>query len=502
VYLPKWPLQRLGQERPELRGKPVVLVDSQAGRGPQVVLCSAEAGRAGVRPGMPLAEALAALPRLCTVEADPQRDVKWLRQLASWAERYCPAVALEEGSDPQCLLLDITGCADCFHGEDELLRRAIEDLRAEGWTARVAIADTVGAAWGLAHHGRTPCLVPPGQTETVLSPLPAAALRLPAESLEMLARLGIESVGQLLGLPRGQLATRFGPALLQRLDQALGRRPEPIVPHRTVPPVQAALRLEWPTDRWQILNVVLDQLTENIHTLLKNFDQGARQIECWLSFESAAPLRVEVNLVRPSHSLTYLRMLLRTRLEQVQVPEPVRELLLYVSRSEALSARQPELMETDSPYDPEELCVLIDRLGSRLGPEAVTRAALVPDAQPEYACRFEPLAQTDGERAGGKKAKRPEDLPRLVQRPLRLLPSPALLQVVSVVPDGPPVQFQWAGVSYRVSAAWGPERIETGWWRDRDVRRDYYVVVTHLGNRFWLFRRRDDGRWFLHGCFD
>ena len=71
-----------------------------------------------------------------------------------------------------------------------------------------------------------------------------------------------------------------------------------------------------------------------------------------------------------------------------------------------------------------------------------------------------------------------------------------------MVPDGPPVQFHWAGVEHRVAGAWGPERIETGWWRDRDVHRDYYVVVTHLGNRFWLFRRRDDGRWFLHGCFD
>ena len=74
--------------------------------------------------------------------------------------------------------------------------------------------------------------------------------------------------------------------------------------------------------------------------------------------------------------------------------------------------------------------------------------------------------------------------------------------VMSVVPDGPPVQFQWAGVSYRVSAAWGPERIETGWWRGHDIHRDYYVVETDDGARLWLFRRQDDGRWFLHGCFD
>src|SRR5437588_1531401 len=124
VYLPKWPLQRLRRERHEFRAKPVVLVDGKAARGPRVVLCSAQASRAGVRPQMPLAEALAIEPRLCAEEKNPDGDLDALRQLAVWAERYSPAVALEGPTDPQSLFLDITGCADCFHGEDELLRRA------------------------------------------------------------------------------------------------------------------------------------------------------------------------------------------------------------------------------------------------------------------------------------------------------------------------------------------------------------------------------------------
>ena len=49
--------------------------------------------------------------------------------------------------------------------------------------------------------------------------------------------------------------------------------------------------------------------------------------------------------------------------------------------------------------------------------------------------------------------------------------------------------------------SWGPERIETGWWRGDDVRRDYYVVETDAGTRWWIFRRHD-GQWFVQGCFD
>ena len=48
----------------------------------------------------------------------------------------------------------------------------------------------------------------------------------------------------------------------------------------------------------------------------------------------------------------------------------------------------------------------------------------------------------------------------------------------------------------------GPERIESGWWDGRDVRRDYYVARTAGGMRLWVFReRRAEGRWFLHGVF-
>jgi protein ImuB len=97
------------------------------------------------------------------------------------------------------------------------------------------------------------------------------------------------------------------------------------------------------------------------------------------------------------------------------------------------------------------------------------------------------------------------------ERPLWLLPQPARLEVVAMTPGGAPGGFRWAGRSYSIASAWGPERIETGWWRtarhDREgrktfVRRDYYRVETTSGVRFWIFRRLGDRQWFLQGMFD
>jgi protein ImuB len=392
--------------------------------------------------------------------------------------------------------LDITGCATCCHGEDQLLQRAVRELTRQEWIARIAIADTLGGAWAVAHFGSTPCAVPIGGMEEVLSALPVAALRLPAESLGLLANLGIERIAQLKVLPRFGLTSRFGPSLLQRLDQALGRLPEVITPCCFVSLVQGVHYFEPPTDHLGILHHALAELTERIASDLQTRHWAARQLQCQLHYETALPHRFEVNLYRPANSVQHLWMLLRTQLEQVQTVEPVCAVRLQVARTEGLRDHQPELFDVESAQNLQELSGLIDRLSAHLGQDAVTRASLLPDNQPEYACLFEPLVQIP------KSRKVKESNLRLLLRPLQLWPKPISIQAISVIPEGPPIRFHWEKIDYRVIRCWGPERIETGWWRNQDVQRDYYVVMTHRGSRFWLFRRQDDGRWFLHGCFD
>jgi protein ImuB len=520
VYLPRWPIQRLRHDEPALQGEAIVLTEPNGTRGPRVALCSTRAERLGVRADMPLAEALAVAPGVHVRERDFAKDAHALGVLAKWLERYSPTVGVEEEPDPHGLLLDITGCASYFHGEDQLLQRAVNELAGEKWRACIAIADTAGAAWGLARYARTPFLAPAGETEKALGTLPIAALRLPEETVDLLSRLGIDCVGRLLDLPREDLPARFGPGALQRLDQALGRLAEPITPHRKLPEVQAIYRFEYPTEDRRALDLVLARMVSRVEAVLEERGWGARQVECWLYHESAPPARFSFGLCRASASRGYLGMLLRTQLEQVTVAAAVRTVWLRVPTAEPVGGCQGEFFEGESA---EELAGLIDRLSVRLGREAVTRVTLVPDAQPECVCRFEPLvagseprpisleqrAKRNGKRTSlslgrgsDTPAFSPQNLRVFVHRPLQLLPEPASLEVTSIIPDGPPVRFCWSGTDYRVDHSHGPERIETGWWRGDDVQRDYYVVTTHLGTRFWLFRRRDDGRWFLHGCFD
>jgi protein ImuB len=493
---------------------------------------------------MPVAEGRAMEPLLSVHEEDPPTDARALRKLAVWAERYSPVVGLEEEPQPQCLLLDITGCALYFHGEERLVQRAVTEFGKKGWTVRIAVSDTVGAAWGLSHQSsrhqssrHTPCaddstpcadngadysIAPPGQAESALLPLPVAALRLPEEALENLAQLGIERISQLVELPRADLPGRLGGLVVERLDQARGRLVEPMVPCRFRPEVKVRCSFEYPTDRREVLNHALEQLLDRLVEMLRERQRGAKHLECWLYHEAVAPVRIDVQLFRPSRSALHLGKLLHARLEHIRMDEAVAGIQLRVPVVEVMPERQFELFDAEEPRE-EEFSALIDRLVGRLGREAVTFANLVPDAQPEYACQFAPAmgegrgtrgqgrgARGEGLGARGERREARDNFSHLsplaprpsTRRPVQVWPAPEPLEVVALLPEGGPARLRRRGKEYGVRQAWGPERIETGWWRGPDIGRDYYMVETAAGTRWWIFRRHDDDRWFLHGCFD
>jgi protein ImuB len=194
----------------------------------------------------------------------------------------------------------------------------------------------------------------------------------------------------------------------------------------------------------------------------------------------------------------------------------------------AVACRQRSLFAAGGGGEAREVDALLDRLSGRLGRAAVFEPKPVADAQPEHAWmvtapgsrsgvgadrpavasgsgRQEPRLR-DRIRRGGARADSHGGPAAAGRRPIWMPPRPVRLEplrtgLVSVAPDGPPVRFRLGEDVHAIAQAYGPERIETAWWRGPTVRRDYYVVETESGARFWLFRRLKDGAWFLHGMF-
>lgn len=488
-------------------------------RGQCVAACSGAAQRRGVRLGMPLSEATALMPidssRGAVLPHDPQADREALCRLAEHCERFSPLVGLEQRDEPECLLLDVTRLGPLFGGERSLAEAVAADFQRRGYRSQIGLADTLGGAWGLARcqiaeSEHTLCVEesPSANLPSAicnLASLPVAALRLDEPTLSLLRRLGIERIDELLRLPRSSLSARFpaGPSgrcrLLERLDQFTGEADELIVPHRPPPEYEAEWLLEHPTERRDALDVILAQLVERVAETLHARGRGALRLECRIDCAGGAPLLLQVGLYRPAAEARHLLQLVGMQVERMALPGAVGRVGVRVTLTAPLAQQQGELFADAGRNAPRQLAMLVDRLSSRLGRQAVLRPRLEAEAQPERACRYQPLTGAARKRRRGAPAA-----PRqfaAAERPLNLISPPQQIEVLAVAPDGPPVRFTWRRHTFAVQRHWGPERIETGWWRGRSVQRDYYRVETARGQRYWLFRRLDNSRWFLHGVF-
>ncbi len=420
------------------------------------------------------------------------------KSLAAWCGRFSPLFGVEADDNPTSLLLEIGGTAHLFGGEAAMVERMVGELSAGGWSARLAAADTLGGAWAAAHFGEAAhraILVPPGGTAAALRPLPIEALRLPPETVALLHSLGVRRIEQLESLPRRELCARFGPRLAERWDQAMGGCSEPL------PVCDPPLRLaadwspEYPAARRETIAAAMEQLIGRLAATLVQCGRGVLRLQCRLSILGKSPLEFTVGLFEPTARPENLLPLVQMHLERLSLAGPVQAISVEAATTAPLEDRQQELFPDGATRSsPRRLAGLIERLSSRLGPEAVVRAHLRSEAQPELACRYEPLLHASRRRGAG-----PGELP---PRPLRLLPRPLGLAALSLPPEGPPRQWVIAGRRQQIAHCWGPERIETGWWRGRPIGRDYYRVETTAARRFWVFRRLRDGKWFLHGMFE
>jgi protein ImuB len=497
------------------------------------------AERLGLKTGMALADARAMYPALVAADADPQADHALLEAIADWCDSYTPLVGLDP---PDGLVLDITGCAHLFGGEAALCRNMIERLAHQELQAYVAVADTVGCAWGVARCGQTP-VVPKGAMREALSPLPLAALRLGPDLIAALAQAGLKRIADVLDRPRAPFAARFGQDFIRRIDQALGHEDEPITPRLPLPAAMAERRFPDPIAREEDVLGTIEQLARDLDRVLERRGEGGRLIQVALFRADGKVHRLELGTAAPVRDPARLRRLFADRLAVIgDACDPgfgFDTVRLSALVTERLDPVQTGLDETDHAAD---LAHLIDRLGARFGLRRICRLVPQDTHIPEFATAAVPAhafsssppplrgrsmrkARREGgnsllvasaypppqpspSRGEGEESCEQDSLAPI--RPIRLFQRAEPIEAVAEVPDGPPVRFRWRRVLHEVAVVEGPERIAMEWWRDdrgNKLTRDYFRVESRAGARVWLYREGLYGRevtqprWFLHGLF-
>lgn len=461
---------------------------------------NAPAFRLGLNRGQALAEARAIYPLLEAIEADPAADARLLVEIADWADRYTPLVAVDGSSG---LMLDITGCAHLFGGEGTMVSDLLARLEHQGFAARAAIADTPGAASAAARFTER-AVVALGASSELLKSLPIMALRLSTETVAMLERVGIKRIGQIIDKPRAPLAARFGVGLIQRLDQALGFEEEAISPRRPMPALLAERRFVEPISLIDDISATILSLAGSLADRFEERGVGGRSFELSLYRVDGVVSRTTIGTGRPLKTPRLIGELFAEKLDLLGDEldagfgfEMVR--LAVVAIDDARPAQIDLAGEADGDAD---LARLIDRIGVRLGQDRIIRLSPLDSHLPERSAAAIPASHGSAALAWPEQV---DDEP--LDRPLRLFARAEPVETLAEIPEGPPLRFRWRRVLYEVVRAEGPERIAPEWWRGDELTRDYYRVEDRSGRRFWLYREglydRETGtpHWFLHGLF-
>jgi protein ImuB len=446
---------------------------------PEVVAANAAARAAGIQPGMSPASAAALAPALERRRHDPTAEAAALERLAAWAYGVTSEVSCQA---PQDLLLEL-GASRRLLGRDPIGVLA-EPLAAFGYHASCGSGRHPAAAQLAARCAlNTPKLVvhgmPCARYEDIRRAAPLRHSTLDPDTVATLAACGIHRLGELLALPRSGLLRRFGQPTLDLLDRLEGRLPYSLPRYR--PPLRFHLALDWPApiQECETLLFPLRRLFDELGAYLRGCDGAVQSLTIGFTLERAvretsSPWSIRLDLLSPTRDTTHAFELARLRLQQTRLPAPVLGLSLGADRILPPSVRHGDLYATaDRAVD--DWPQVLDRLRARLGDEALRGLWLHPDPRPERAGRLGPWPPTvtPTGRTGAPDT-----------RPLYLLAQPR------------PIERG----AYRLLA--GPERIESGWWDEGDVTRDYFRALDPNGACWWIFQdRRDPERWYAHGLF-
>jgi len=337
--------------------------------------------------------------------------------------------------------------------------------------------------------------------------VPLALLDFDADTLATLKAAGITTFGDAHALPRAGLARRFDQRVVDTLDRAVGRAPDPRDPYLPPPHFERRLPLPAPVDSADALQFAVNRLVGDFADWLLARGLGALRMSLTLVHErymrerGTAPTLAAFALGAPARAPAHLNAVLRERLARVVLPAPVEAIVLASDETAPLAGRNLGLLPEDEAGS--VVVPLVERLRSRLGDHAVATPSLQAEHRPEHAASEAPavgLHGTSRPRTGraaapksrqAKAARHATPAPAAPPRPLWLLDcARPLAGVLEAKP--------WVLRD-------GPERIESGWWDGGDCRRDYFVAETPDGEMAWIYRDHryaaDDGEWFMHGLF-
>lgn len=467
VHFPHLLLDHIRRSQPT--GGALAVVDAA---GQAILQVCPQASTLGIKPGMRLKTALGLAPELLILHAAPQQEASLLEDQARWLYRYAAHITL---ATPGGVWAEVSSLQRLYGGLPAVWQTLEQALAERKLTAWLALGHTPLAAQLLAQSGKGDCSADQGHMLATLAQLPLVAAGFDAKACTRLHRLGLNTLGEVFGLPAKELARRLSPELLARVQKIQGTRPDPKAPWQ--PPHRFHQRADFiqEVEHTQGLLFALQRILAELEEDLCWRQQDTDTLLLVLQHRHEEATRLTLRTTGPEHRADSFLKLLRLKLDQQPLRSPVISLTLAVKRFLGREAPSGQDLLGDGQDLNEAWHTLISRLQARLGTEALQQLEPRADHRPEFAWTASAVKPASTRKVSTEAAALPA-------RPLWLLPTPRPLA------QAPTTWFS------------GPERISAGWWDGQRVHRDYYIARLPQGELAWVFRDVRDG-WFIHGWF-
>ncbi|MEX1057166.1 MAG: DNA polymerase Y family protein [Natronospirillum sp.] len=466
LHFPDLALEQLTRYQ-DAPNTPQVLIDAQSD---WVMRCNHAARARGVAPGMGLRTANALAPELVIREEDPELTAAGLQQLAAMVYRHVAHIALKP---PTGLLLEVASMQRLSPSLADLQTHLIALCQEAGYKVQSSQGQTPLMATLLAQSAPQPAQVSTETLQQALQSLPTTCLGLEPAHTQALLRLGIRTCGELLALPATGLGRRFGTQSQAWRARLLGEEADPQTWY--VPARQFLRRIDFNEDIAHVNGLLFPLRTvfQELARFCREAQQATDEIDIRLRHRERPPTQVRLGSAQPLLSADAWSELWRLQLNRLTLFEPVIALQVRARRLVPVSEEDKATLWDAHASAPVDNARLLDRLQARLGSTAVHRLSAQADYRPERRNREVPLPQQPP-------ARWPS--PQLQGRPLWYLHPPQKVNRQQLV------------------LCSGPERLHTGWWDMRGVKRDYFQARLANFSRCWVFRNAAN-QWFIAGYY-
>ena len=468
LYFPQLQLDLLQSSNEQALG----IVDTSNN---QLCQLNQKALKSGVKLGMGLASASLVYPDLCLHEYNQDVESNAITNRANKLYLFTSDIVL---MPPQAIVLRAQNMLSLYGGLQDywqVIQQCLEQYLSEQHLKYIASsAYSVQGAKVLALSGQQLISQERKIIQEKLLRCSLSVSDIDPKDLDKLMRIGVKTYADLAQLALPEVANRVSRFSMSVINELAGKQAARLKFYQPTPSYHDYLELLYEVSNSDKLLPIIHRCINKLSEFLLLRNAHCLSISTTFFQRDHAPIEQIFNSIRPIYKACDWLDIISLQIESMLFSSPVYALSIHCSQYEVASIANDDMFANKSSHV--AALTLLSRLQSKLGKVNVKRLHFVADFRPESSSLQTSINQDNAvNKASSKNSQIFADRPGL------LLPQPLPLRM-------------------QVEVIKGPERIQTGWWDDKPINRDYYIGQSPNGQQVWIFKTPNK-QWYLHGYF-